>query len=307
MSLPGDGAPGLPDPAVPEWSAWDETLADGPLADPPPAALPWLSQQRFVHGLLRALNIDAGTREERVAAILGSLPGRRRTPTRLLLAAAALLAVIGWAVIPGFAGLPRAEAAVARAAGELGRPLDRQFRLLVELADKTRGQAHLRSEFTFTTRPGGRFLVEGASVFGRFQAGCDGNQFWYRAGLPGSRAVTMPLADAERLLSTMGDVLDLGYLDVAGLLRRLPAGFDLRATGREKFDGQTPQVRVEAIALPERLEQRLSSAVLWFDEVSGMISRAELQGHNRGGVARSVRFDYLGVVELGDEGYSAPR
>src|SRR5262249_5329712 len=69
------------------WSELDDTLADGSVdapAEVPPVhaeARAWLANQRFVHGLLRAMQqSDAEAREARVAAILAAVrpPSTRR-------------------------------------------------------------------------------------------------------------------------------------------------------------------------------------------------------------------------------------
>ncbi len=326
MSLPStpDGAGDHGPPR--DWSLYDETLHDEPDAmpgDPPPAAREWLTRQRLVHGLLRAMHTDAGAREARVQAILEGLErrrpglGARRTPAWVLLAAGLLLAVLGWALIPGFDRLPRAEAAVARAADELGRDVDRRFGLRIELDGRQPGEGpRAIGRITLTTRPGGRFLVQGSMgsmPFGAFTAGCDGETLWYRLDMPGGRTVTMPRADAERMFRAFGgEALDLGYFDVEALLRRLPEGFELKAVGRERLPGDEhlalgPQVRVRAVALPQRLEERLREAELWFDEDTGMVSRCELRGQSRSGVGRAVHFDYLGTVELGADAYAPPK
>ena len=58
------------------WRDFDDTLADG--AEPandvevPTESKSWLADQRFLHGLLRAMNTqDAAAREARIDAILG--------------------------------------------------------------------------------------------------------------------------------------------------------------------------------------------------------------------------------------------
>src|SRR5688572_8268625 len=76
------------------FAASDETLADAgaDLQPAPDAARPWLAQQRFVHGMLRALHTaDAGAREARVQAVMAALH-RRSLQRRVAAAAAALLA-----------------------------------------------------------------------------------------------------------------------------------------------------------------------------------------------------------------------
>lgn len=298
-----------------DWAAFDETLADHDAAGPdvpPVAAREWLLQQRFVHGLLRAMNTDAGAREERVRAILGSLEARSGRSGRpvpvvwLLVAAALLMLVLGWLFVPGFQRLPEAHAAVARALEHLGAPVDRRFRLSFAAEGGTAPWPAMRSEFTLTTRPGMRFLLEGELPFGHLRAGCDGTTFWHH--LPFGRPVAIPVAEAERFLAAMGDVFDLGYLDIRSMVQRLPEDFRLQVVGRgQPVAGLGPQLRIEATRLPDRLHGRVASAFLLCDEDTGMITRMEVRTEPPSGRGRSVVFEYVGEVELADGAYRVPR
>ncbi|MGB3966319.1 MAG: hypothetical protein WBO45_06280, partial [Planctomycetota bacterium] len=120
MTVPG---PNEPEPKgrelVPEaWRDLDDTLADGPApAEVPAAAKAWLADQRFVHGLLRAMHSqDVAAREGRIAAILARTDTAAAEPRHrwlTVLVAACVLACLGvfWA-LP--ASLPTADAAVQR-------------------------------------------------------------------------------------------------------------------------------------------------------------------------------------------------
>lgn len=280
-----------------EWQEHDETLLDHSAGQAPPeAARDWLMEQRFVHGLLRAMNTDAGTREQRVQSILKEISARRRsTPVWWSLAAALLLALIAWFVVPGLDRLPRAEACVARALEHMKLPVDRRFRLTIQGEGLLLFGRH--RELTLTTRPGMRFLIQGPVG----SAGCDGTKVWILA--PGMvRPMAVPLSEAQGLLARMGDVLDLGYLDVQALLQRLPEGFEMKARGRE-----SGQVRVEATRLPERLQDRVESVSMLCDEQSGMVTRIEVRTTPHKNATRTLVFEYVGTVELQADAYQVPR
>jgi hypothetical protein len=292
-----------------DWSGFDETLSDEALGKPPDAALDWLRGQRFLHGLLRALHTDAGAREARVQAVLdrlGPVP-RGRSPTWWLLAAATLLALLGWALFPPLRELPRADAAVARAIAALGEPVDRQFRLTVQ-AGGGEPSAALRNQFTLTTRPGMRWLLQGEMPYGRWLSGCDGETLWIQPSLSLFKPMSFPLAEAERMVAAMGHVLDLGYLDILALVQRLPQDCELRAVGREPGPaGLGDQLRVEAVALPDRIAALVSSATLLCDEATGMVTRIEVKTNPTGSRPRTVVLEYRGTVQLGADAYRMPR
>ena len=276
------------------WRECDDTLLDGPAAaDVPAEARPWLADQRYVHGLLRALHSqDAAAREARVAAILGRIdraaaePARRWLPVSI---AALLLAWVSvWLMLP--AALPTADAAVQRAVAELARDVTRRFRIVGEPAPGTRGGKH---ELTVLTRPGGRFLAEGNVRLGtlrvELRAGSDGQEWWGTA-MNGALRHVVPAQERERLQQRFGDALELGYVDVQDLVRRLPDDFALRVVGREQVDGRDV-LRLEAAR--DGADKPLRSVRLLCDEATGMVTRIEADVV-RGGTARHVTLEYLG-------------
>lgn len=299
-----------------DWTEFDDTLADGPApAGVPDDARPWLAEQRTLHGLLRALHTaDAAARESRVAAIMarvdaeprrGAGAGRRWI---LVAAAALLLASLGlWFALP--ARLPTAEAAVQRAVVELARDVDRRFRLEV-VGTGRNGDEVLRHEFELVTRPGMRFRLDGTFGFGglrlgQARIGCDGEEVWV---LPvngiGRRAG--PLAERERLLRGLGDVLDVGYLDVHELMQRLPEDCDVRLVGREAGADGRSLLRVEAGRKRRSLLVRTRSAELLFDERSGMVVSLEAEVQFTGGATRRLSIEYLGELPAGSVDYRRP-
>ena len=283
------------DPADEGWREHDDSLADGPApADVPDAARAWLADQRLMHGLLRALHTaDAPAREGRIAAILDRIDGERAGATHrwwLVAAAALLFATLGtWFVLPD--RLPTAEAAMQRAVAELARDVDRRFHVTLVAT-------------SLVTRPGVRFRIDGKLPLGAFQLGCDGQELWWLSA-NGSVRRAGPLAERERLLQGMGDVLDLGYLDVHELVQKLPGDFDLRVVGREATD-RGPQLRIEATRRSAPARARLRSAWLTCDDRSGMVTGLEVETElGRGGI-RVLTMQYLGEEPPGLVDYGRP-
>jgi hypothetical protein len=309
--MTADQQPRPIEPADESWRELDDTLADGPA----PAALPaaarrWLADQRLLHGLLRALHTaDAQARESRIAAIQRRIERERTaTPRRWWLVAAAALVFAGagiWFALP--ARLPTAEAAMGRAVAELSRDVDRRFRL--ELVATTAAGKEFGNELLLVVRPGMRFRIDGklsigALQLGDYRIGCDGQELWL---LPANGAFRRagPLADRERLLQGLGDVLDLGYLDVHELVRQLPADFELRVVGREPTPAG-PQLRIEATRRAGAGRARLQSAWLHCDEATGMVTRIEVEVALGRGAARRLTLQYLGEEPAGLVDYRRP-
>jgi hypothetical protein len=285
-----------------EWSEHDETLADQTVEGlPPEAARRWLLEQRFVHGLLRAMNTDAGTREARVDAILDGIAVRRRVPALLSMAAALLLLAVGWVVFGRGQELPKAEACVSRAIEHLQKPLDRRFH------GSVRGKLPFRDhfDFTLTARSGMRFLIDGDLA----KIGCDGTTLWLLPALPpGMKPFHVPLAQRETLLARLGDVLDLGYLDVEALLQRLSKTFELKVEGREAgANGLGTQVRMLATPLPGQQGERIESMSILFDEADGMVTRLEIHARPHAGALVTTVLEYVGTVELPADAYQVPQ
>lgn len=205
-----------------------------------------------------------------------------------------------WLVLPD--RLPTAEAAMERAVTELARDVNRRFH--VELVSTQPSGKELRFELPLVTRPGMRFRIDGKLPFGSFQLGCDGEELWLLSA-NGLWRRAGPLAERERLLQGLGDVLDLGYLDVHELVEKLPADFDLAVVGREQTaDG--PQLRIEAKRRAESGSERLLSAWLLCDETSGMVTRLETESDLGRGVTRHLTLQYLGEEPAGLVDYHRP-
>jgi hypothetical protein len=296
------------------WRELDDTLADdGAARDVPAEAKAWLADQRLVHGLLRALHTqDAASREARVESILARIDGDTAAPPRrhwwAVLAAALLLATFGvWAVLP--AALPTAEAAVQRAVAELGRDVARRFRAVVHRTDAN-GKALAEHEFALVTRPGGRFRLSGRFELGgaslEIQAGCDGQELWLTSTNGAFPPRAVPFAERERLQAMFGNVLDLGYLDLHDLVRKLPEDFALAVVGREQDDGGRPLLRIEATRKAAGTARHLRSALLWCDEATGMVVRLEGEvALPRGGTWR-LATRYLGEEPPGLVDFARP-
>lgn len=294
------------DPADEGWRELDDTLADGPApAAVPDAARTWLADQRFLHGLLRALHTaDAQAREARIARIRARIDAQHVAgPQRwwLVAASALVFAVLGfWLVLPD--RLPTAEAAMQRVVAELARDVDRRFH--VELrATKANGK-ELRIELALVTRPGARFRIDGKLPFGAFQLGCDGTEMWILSANGVFRRAG-PLAERERLTQGFGEMLDLGYLDVEELVRKLPADFDLAVVGRVPTASGT-QLRVQATRRATAGRAQLRSAWLWCDEATGMVTRIEAETELGNGATRLLTMQYLGAEPPGLVDYRRP-
>lgn len=298
----------------------DDTLQDDAVAQVPAEARGWVAEQRFVHGLLRSLHgMDAASNEARVRAVMDAVRSEpavrlRAVPRFVAAAAAVLLAVAGWWFLQGDR-MPSAEAAVARAASVLGEEVDRRFLLRIERRAEPAepgaarppgigGDAfRLPTAFEMTTRPGRRFLVTFDAVFGPITCGCDGTTVWLRSegGFVPPRDV--PLAEADALLARLGGPLELGYLDILGIVQRLPEGFELASTGRV---GGGSLVRVEATRMPESMQKSIQGVVLHCDEDSGMVTWIEVQCTGRKGESMRITMEYQGTVELPASAYSIP-
>lgn len=324
--LPEDRGPEMGGADVPDaWREFDDTLADGPSpASVPDQARVWLGDQRFMHGLLRALHTaDAAGREGRIAQLLERIDsesaGAERgapavgAPRRAFaywasvsLAAMLFAAAMLWWSLP--ASLPTADAAVSRAVAELSRDLNRRFHLEMLGTDRT-GKVMMRNEFALVTQPGNRFRIDGKLAFGNLQfgelrIGCDGSELWV---LPanGLFRKAVPLSERERLMKGFGDVLDLGYLDVHELVEKLPNDFDLRVVGRETGTDGRSLLRIEATRRAGA-KGKLKSAWLLCDEASGMVTRIEAEVDMGAGFGRKFTLQYLGEESPGLVDYKRP-
>jgi hypothetical protein len=290
-----------------DWRELDDTLADGPApADVPAPARAWLADQRAMHGLLRALHTqDAAAREARVEAILeridggagtGAGVGEPRGRWLIVTAAALLLACAGvWLALP--ASLPTAAAAVQRVAHELARDVARRFQVTVSRVGG-RGKEVSEHRFALVVRPGGKFRVDGRVAFGgmqfgEFTAGSDGRELWVLGG-NGMLRQAVPVEEREGLERRFGDVVDLGYLDVHDLVRRLPADFELAVVGRERSADGRDVLRIACTRKQTSPRAKLTHAWLLCDEATGMITRLEAEAEFAGGGVRRLSMEYLG-------------
>ena len=296
---------------VPEaWRELDDTLADGPApADLPAEAKPWLGDQRYLHGLLRALHTqDAAAREARITGILERVDQERTEPRThwLRIAVAALLmACFGiWLALP--TSLPTADAAVQRAVAELARDVARRYRVTMHMGER----GALGREFALVTRPGGRFRIDGKITFGELQLGevrlgSDGQETWIYAA-NGMFRNTAPVAERERLERRLGNVLDLGHLDLHELVKKLPTDFELRVVGRESDSAGRHLLRIEAVQTRADTGARLRSAWLLCDEATDMVTRIEVEFAGVRGPARHMQIEYLGEEPPGLVDFARP-
>ena len=295
------------------WRAYDDTLTDDPLpGDAPAEAKDWLADQRTMHGLLRALHSqDAAAREGRIAAVLARIDAEPAAAARrrwfAVAAAALLLATLGfWAMLP--ASLPTASAAVERAVQALARDVAQRFHVEVVRAGAS-GRERARHEFELVTSPGGRFRLDGrlefgGLQFGEFTLGSDGAEVWALGG-NGAFRLASPLADKDRLQQRFGDVIDLGYLDVHALVRRLPENCELRVVAREVGADGRPQLRIAAESKRDDVRARLRSAWLLCDEATGMVTRIEIDAVGEG-FSRRFTLQHLGEQPAGLAAFGRP-
>ena len=295
-----------PEPLDPDdrFGAADDTLADDDqVVQVPPQARPWLAQQRFVHGMLRALHTaDANAREARVQAVMRGVSAWPALARRFALAAALLLGTAAalYVLWPNPARLPRADAMVAKAIAALGQPIDREFELTI---DVDRAGRAITRQMQITLRPGRRFLVVGDAPFGKFKAGSDGTMVWFKPAL-GPLHMEVPLSEARRLTERLGDVLDLGYLDLETMLRRLPQDTELRCVGREPGG-----IRVEATGTVTLRQLELRSIQMVVDDDTGLLRQIEAtavgQGRGRESSTR-LRYRHVADQQLGEDAYRRP-
>ena len=297
-----------------KWRELDDTLADGPSpADVPVEARPWLAEQRTMHGLLRALNTaDATAREARIESVLARIDaqsaGLHRRHWWLVAAAAMLLATIGiWLGSPP--SLPTAEAAVARAADQLSRNVDRQFRVKLSTAGRLRPEKVFH-EFDMTVQPGMRFLIDGRFAFAGHKVmegriGSDGETIWIETA-DGRTRRSGRLADREQLLAGLGDILDIGYLDLHELIEKMPGEFDMRLVGHSEGADGSRQLHIKARRRPGSGIFRLRSAELIVDELTGMVTHMDAQMRLPVGGMRHVLIDYVGQPAQGAVSYARP-
>jgi hypothetical protein len=303
-----------PDPAPRiESSQWDTSLDErsGLLPARGEANADWIADQRFVHGLLRAMHsADAQAREARVASILGRIAQKPRHNWRHVAAAALLLSALTVPLVLADE-LPEARAAVLRGAALLADGGDRRFRVETTGLDPQRADT-VQQSFELVARPGMHFVITGALTMGPIhfadmRFGCDGQQFWFHSS-GGSEAVRRsgPLDEAPALLRGIGNVLDLGLLDVHRMVQQLPHDFALRAEGRTVDAEQRQLVHVEATGGPRRPGFRLHRADLWCDEATGMIVKLEVEADDGLGRAQRLSFQDLGTVSVSPTIYERP-
>ncbi len=276
----------------------------------------WVADQQFVHGLLRSMqSTDAVTREGRVAAIMRriELEPRLRHRWALVAASALLLCCVSWPLLL-VRDLPEAEAAVLRGAQLLADGSDRSFRVESSGLDAD-GREQGSQTFELLARPGMHFVLSGAMTLGPIhfadmRFGCDGKEFWFHSAgdsmNPGEVRRAGPLDEAPTLLRGIGNVLDLGLLDVHKVVQQLPRDFVLHSEGRTEDGGGNSLVHVEATGGPHRPGFHLHRADLWCDEGTGMIVRLEVEADDGFGRLQRISFEHQGIVAVDTSIYDRP-
>lgn len=303
---------------------------DGDMSSfPETAAASSQAEQLFVDSLLRARRTPLATQEMSIATILKRLDEKRpdepiRTPlswsrpqarphqTLLVLAASLLVGLLMWPAL--FAEpLPEAHASIARGAELLGNAVDRRFS--VELSTRSKSGAESRQDLTLTMRPGKRFLVSGPLELGpihfaSMQFGCDGKEFWFHApDADGSFAEIRrsgPLEEAPSVLRGIGNVLDMGLLDMRAFVSRLTEAFQLRTVKRTTDARGRVLVHIEATGGPSRPGFRLKRAEVICDEVSGGIVELGVEADDGLGSSHRLHFVDQGPQPVYESVYTKP-
>ena len=300
---------GWPEPSDESFRELDDTLQDGPApASVPDAAKPWLAEQRLMHGLLRALHTaDAAARESRIDGVMERIDADA-APTRRwfhVAAAALMFGIVGvFFLLPS--RLPTAEAAMGRAVAELARDVDRRFAIELVMA-AANGKA-MTTQFSLVTRPGGSFRISGKIALGPIQSneitlGSDGSNLWMTSA-NGMLQREVPVAERERLLRGF-DFLDLGYLDLHSLVRRLPDDCDVKVVDRSRGADGRSTLRLEATR-KANARVAMRAVHLWCDEASGMVTRIEADTEDKRGNTRSFRAAYVVEEPPGSIEYTRP-
>lgn len=278
-------------------------------------ATQWNADQRFVHGLLRGMqSADAQAREVRIDTIMAQIDTASRSRYRpaLVAAAALLLCALAWPLL-FMERLPEARAAVMRGVALLADGSDRRFQVESTGLD-SHGREQPLQRFELTARPGMHFVISGAMTLGPIHFadmhfGCDGKQFWFHTkggDAPTEVRRSGPLDEAPTLLRGIGNVLDLGLLDVHQVVQQLPHDFVLHAKGRSTDASGRRLVHVEATGGPQRTGFHLHRADLWCDEVTGMIVRLEVEADDGLGRCQRLSFEHQGVVAVDTAVYERP-
>lgn len=291
-----------------EYSPCDDTLEEGAAKAPASAAAKqWVMEQRFVHGMLRALQgADSESREARVAAILEAIP-RREAGRRFWLgsaaaaAAAVLVASSLWwlgafqSPPPAELALPKPEQALALAVRKLIEPVDRAYELTL-----TFSAAPGRSEpFEVYVRAGGCFLLEGIKPNFmrerpdvRYVARSDGQTVSIEyPDLAGAERIgpTEPLADALKKHNLPGNLFGAEHLDFVRFLSDLPNAYDLTTVERvaAKSEGDEPFVRLRATRRDDQKQREEREVVALIGERSGLLQELQIVIEFRGGPGKS--------------------
>lgn len=283
----------------------------------------WRAEQRFVDGCLRSARDHGFSGEQSIQAILARLDEPRPMPINwrreqaaphrmlLVLAASLLMGLLLWPTMFGEA-LPEAHASVIRGARILREDGERRFD--VSLRTSSHGNPSPSQQLELTMRPGRRFVVRGALQLGpiRFDSmrfGCDGNEFWFEAPEADAGETLRragPLDEAPSLLRGIGNVLDMGLLDVHAFVTQLPKNFALKTTKRSVEASGRRLVHVEATGASARTGFCLKRAELICCEETGAIVQLQVEGDDGLGTEHRMKFTDLGPLAADESLYRRP-
>ena len=289
-----------------------------------PAIASLRAEQQFVDALLRARRTPLATQELTIASIMKQIDEPKQTTLSwsraqnsqhrplMVLAASLLVGLLLWPALFS-EPLPEAHASLARGAELLVDTVDRRFS--VELSTRGKSGSESRQDLVLTMRPGKRFLVSGPLELGpihfaSMQFGCDGKEFWFHApdadGAFAEIRRAGPLEEAPSVLRGIGNVLDMGLLDMRAFVSRLPEAFQLRTVKRSTDAQGRMLVHIEATGGSARPGFHLQRAEVLCDEVTGAIVQLGVEADDGLGSSHRLRFVDEGPQPVYESVYAKP-
>ncbi len=275
----------------------------------------WLAEQRFVHGLLRALHTaDPAARERGSPASSNastSTNGRATARRHWLLVAAAalLLAVFGiWWSLP--ASLPTAEAAVQRAAEQLARDVDRRFRVVASARPSAAANCAATSSRWWCGPAAASASTASSASAASPSASCTPGATATSCGSrPATACSATPVRwpNANACSSASARCSTSATSTSSELVRKLPADFELRVVGRQlDADGRT-QLRHRGGVGARRPARQAALGAAECDEATGMVTRLDVECAGPSpAVRRRSELRYLGEEPPGLVDYQRP-
>ncbi|MEO6597067.1 MAG: hypothetical protein ABIP94_20165 [Planctomycetota bacterium] len=284
--------------------ARNQALGETAQDELPRAARLWFARQRYVHGLLRAMDLRASSAARNEAAI--ARVRRAATPPswHWVIAAAAAILLIGIGLLQeGATRTP--EAIVARAHMLLQQQSDHAFEVTIESTAPS--AAVPERSLHVTMGAGGKFVLEGPIGFGPMRLadsriGTDGTELWILGKM---------LRRAERrdgmsnLMTRINSGIDFDWLDLDSLFQHFVDSSRLRARPATGTLGER-RICIEATKEADHKIPRIASVRILCDEATNRLVRFTIDELGNFGHHRVVTFDYVGPVEKDDSRYHRP-